>query len=142
MRYVILHHTDWTEQPDHYDLMLQLEEGGDDDDLALKTFSTLSNEFPTGASHQPLATSHQQPINLLRLISNHRRAYLTFQGSISRNRGQVKRVDEGVLTRFEQSSVGGELRAQFSGHRLNGQFELKPLGQNIFYFEQKGEQSK
>jgi hypothetical protein len=138
MRYVVLHHTGWVEQPDHYDLMLQLEEGRADDEPVLKTLSTLSDEFPTGVSHAGHAGGPTAQINLLRLISNHRRAYLTFQGPLARNRGNVERVDEGNLMSFEQLAGGAELRVQLAGRRLNGEFRLRHLGQGIYCFEASG----
>ena len=77
IRYVILHHTGTT--PEHYDLMLQLP----GIDL-----------LPTWRILPPPGTWRDQPPATERL-ADHRPAYLTYEGPISDNRGQVRRVGEG-----------------------------------------------
>src|SRR5579862_9794749 len=85
-RFVVLHHTGWPGQADHYDLMLQVRPGTSDDDRVLKTFATCCDQFPTG------------DIDVFRLVEDHRRAYLQFEGDLSGKRGQVRRADKGELT--------------------------------------------
>jgi hypothetical protein len=107
MRFVVLHHTGWPGRADHYDLMLQFAEGGSDDDRVFKTFATVEDQFPTGS-----------PASNLQRIEDHRREYLTFEGTLSGNRGRVSRVDSGEI--FEGPSGVFELR----GSKLSGKFRL------------------
>jgi hypothetical protein len=72
--YVVLHHTA-IENP-HYDLMLDLAEGAE-----LSTWRV---------AHWPA-----EPGDQFTLLSDHRRAYLEYEGPISGNRGNVNRVAAG-----------------------------------------------
>ncbi|HYF51018.1 MAG TPA: hypothetical protein VEJ63_16515 [Planctomycetota bacterium] len=108
LRFVVLHHRDWLGHADHYDLMLQKSEGSSDDAAVLATYSTTTDVFPTG-SNQRLIVNH-----------DHRRAYLTFEGPLSQNRGRVERVDSGILEWLDPQTV------RLSGSRLAGTFQLKP----------------
>ena len=74
MRFVVLHHTGFGDP--HYDLMLELEPGG-----PLRTWRS-----PVW----PLA--NQTPLTPLQ---NLRREYLTYEGEVSRGRGNVRRVAGG-----------------------------------------------
>lgn len=109
MRFVVLHHTGWPGHPDHYDLMLQMESGHDDDDRVLKTFATLTDAFP-----DPSAGAVR-----LALLAPHRRAYLRYQGAVPGQRGQVERVDEGELGFLP------ELQIELQGQRLRGKYLLR-----------------
>ena len=73
MRFVILKHQDNRNM--HYDLMLEGEE-------KLATWS---------CSQNPMA----HPAAECRRIADHRKAYLTYEGAISRNCGTVQRVASG-----------------------------------------------
>src|SRR5687768_2217261 len=75
LRYVILHHTGVPEV--HYDLMLETAPGS-----ALATF-----RLPTW----PLTKS--APVTSL---GDHRREYLEYEGPVSNDRGQVRRVAGGT----------------------------------------------
>jgi len=86
LRYVILHHTG-IERP-HYDLMLELSAGSE-----LSTWRLPHWPPHPGDQFIPLA--------------KHRRDYLEYQGPVSGNRGQVKRVAAGHyrVTRSSPSDV-------------------------------------
>ncbi len=71
-RYVVLHHTGWIE--DHFDLLLDIAE--DQPLLAWRL-----DAFPNPAIVTPLPA--------------HRRFYLDYEGPVSNNRGEVKRVTSG-----------------------------------------------
>lgn len=106
-RFVILHHI--APAGEHWDLML---ERGD----ALLTWQ-LPRE-PTSAAFLPLPA---------RRIGDHRKAYLDYEGPISRDRGHVRPVDAGTVE-FEESTPE---RYVFSlrGGRLTGRFLLAREGQ-------------
>lgn len=106
LRFVVLQHTGWPGHPDHYDLMLQKEPGSSDDDTVLATYSTSNNVFPSG-SGEILFSNH-----------DHRRAYLTFEGALSQQRGSVTRADEGTMEWIASDIV------RLSGQRLRGEFRL------------------
>jgi hypothetical protein len=70
-RYVLLHH-DWPIE--HYDLMIEVD-----------------GELHTWRLPAPPATGEQ----FIERIANHRMEYLEYEGPVSNNRGQVKRVAKG-----------------------------------------------
>jgi hypothetical protein len=113
MRFVVLHHTGWPQHADHYDLMLQFQSGRSDDDLILKTFATESDQFPSG-----------DPANNMARLSDHRRAYLSFEGEVSGNRGNVERVDEGELSDISGDAAMNEIQFVLRGKKLSGRFKL------------------
>ena len=121
MRYVVLHHKNWPDHDDHYDLMLQMRAGETDDDRSLKTFATGGDEFPAA---------------LLRLIDDHRQAYLHYEGPLSGERGTVRRADEGELRWITPYMTGSkDLRFEVKGKNLNGTFRLLHLGGDTYLFE-------
>jgi len=128
VRFVVLHHTGWPGKADHYDLLLQLAEGGSDDDPVLKAFATATDEFPSGAG-PPAA-------NPLRLLPDHRRLYLKFEGPLAHNRGRVQRVDEGELALLRPLQPGlPETCMRLSGRKLNGTFLLRCEGDEAYTME-------
>lgn len=77
LRYAILHHTAHPDQPDHFDLMFELE--------AQQTLATFrSRTWP--------------PDTAVERLPDHRRNYLTYEGPVSGNRGEVKRIAAGTFT--------------------------------------------
>lgn len=58
-----------------------------------------------------------------RRIADHRKAYLTYEGPVSKNRGAVRRVDAGRLVIQELSDR--ICRFQVQGDRLFGGFVLE-----------------
>jgi hypothetical protein len=91
LRYVVLHHTGHGEP--HYDLMFETAPGS-----ALATWRCSS--WPVIADER-----------LVRL-GEHRRDYLSYEGPVSRNRGHVRRIEEGCyeLIAAEDNSFKGRLR--------------------------------
>lgn len=119
MRFVVLHHTAWPEHPDHYDLMLQIAAGQNEDASVLKTFATLENRFPEHGAH-------------LKELADHRRAYLKIEGALSQNRGSVQRVDEGELQFAGPSEC---LEFTLAGTKLKGRFHLSQTERGIYILE-------
>lgn len=99
-RFVILHHT--TRDGEHWDLML---EQGD----VLQTWQLLAN--PLIAEGYPISA---------RRIGDHRLAYLTYEGPISGDRGNVARIDEGEYER--RPAAGDELVVELRGGKVKGRF--------------------
>ncbi len=98
VQYVLLHHTGVV--PEHFDLMVHLP--GEE---KLVTWRILTPP-ETWRSSSPEAER----------IGDHRLAYLEFEGNLSGNRGQVKRVGQGIacltatnetmyLLRFDESTI-------------------------------------
>ncbi len=81
MRYVILHHTGWTE--DHFDLMLET-------DNASPLLTWRLDRWPDPTAITPLPA--------------HRRAYLEYEGPVSNDRGQVRRVASGSYSTIQRSA--------------------------------------
>jgi hypothetical protein len=79
-RFAVLHHTGV--EPAHYDLLFELNE----------TAPLITFRLP----RWPLFGTEQAT-----KLRDHRRIYLTFQGSIPGDRGQVMRVDEGTVQVIE-----------------------------------------
>lgn len=55
-------------------------------------------------------------------LPDHRLAYLTYEGPVSKSRGEVKLWDSGTCELLEATE--GRWRVQFNGSRLRGQWEL------------------
>lgn len=101
-RFVILHHR--TEGGEHWDLMLERGE-------SLLTWQ-LQRE-PLGPESLPIPA---------RRIGEHRKAYLTYEGPVSGNRGHVRRVDHGTMELLE--AAGDRYAFELRGERLSGRFRL------------------
>jgi len=118
MRYVILHHTAWPGRPDHYDLLIQIREGTENDRF-LKAFSTGSNALPI-----PSQSGETRRESRLTLQEDHRIAYLTYQGQVDGGRGRVVRVDDGECEHLMEPTRD-ELKCRLAGQRLKGIFQLR-----------------
>ena len=105
-RFVILHHSH--ADGEHWDLMI---EQGD----ALLTWQLLKE--PIGRSSLPIAAKR---------IGDHRKAYLDYEGPISRDRGHVRRIDAGIVE-FEESTPDCYIFSM-AGSRLSGRFTLLASG--------------
>ena len=105
-RFVILHHR--LDHGEHWDLML---EQGD----VLLTWQLLRE--PIDRDSLPIPA---------RRIGEHRKAYLDYEGPLTRNRGSVRRVDSGRLEIVENTAQ----QCQFTllGRRLSGSFLLQKAG--------------
>lgn len=112
-QFVILHHR--LADGEHWDLMLEHGE-------SLATWQLLS---PPGAGSFPIAA---------RRIGHHRKAYLDYEGPISGDRGQVRRIDRGPVEISKLTveecvfAAGGDLlRGSFILSRRQGEeWELRP----------------
>ena len=149
MRFAVLHHTAWPGQPDHYDLLLQVAGGGSDDDRVLKAFATTKDEFPLAPSQnlvpkgergkddaaQPLSIQYSALSTRLRLLPDHRRVYLNYEGPVAGARGQVRRVDDGEFSLLRPLEPGlPEVYMRLAGAKLNGLFLLRHLGGGLYSF--------
>ncbi len=105
-RFAILHHRH--ADGEHWDLMI---EQGD----VLLTWQLLKE--PIGLSSLPIAAKR---------IGDHRKAYLDYEGPISRDRGHVRRVDAGTVE-FEESTSDCYILSM-AGSRLSGRFTLSVSG--------------
>ncbi|MCH7719640.1 MAG: hypothetical protein IH988_01435 [Planctomycetes bacterium] len=113
MRFVILHHS--LDRGEHWDLML--EHRG-------KLATWQLDRRPQAPADLPLPA---------RRLADHRSAYLTYQGEISRGRGRVRRVDEGQHRMIRRSEV--EWVFELAGRHLSGRFRLRHLDGDRWIFE-------
>lgn len=112
--FVLLHHklSDRPSDKEHWDLCLDL--GG-----VLATWQILGD--PTKPD-KPDKTTHNWPA---RRISDHRRAYLEYEGPVSGGRGEVIRVDRGTWRPIEQGPITWQVLLE--GTLLRGTYRL-PAG--------------
>lgn len=89
----------------HYDLMLS-------DGEALATWQL---------STRPQSVAPGQSVRACRLV-DHRAAYLTYEGPVSRNRGEVERIDQGSYECLDKGPLRWIIRLE--GETLTGRFEL------------------
>lgn len=106
--FVLLHHR--LSDKEHWDLCLDLGE-------CLATWQILRD--PRGT---PDKTSSGYPA---RRIGDHRREYLEYEGPISGDRGEVRRVDQGTWTPVELGPTAWTVRLE--GEGLKGVYRL-PAG--------------
>jgi hypothetical protein len=126
MRFAVLEHTGWPGHADHYDLLLQVAAGVNDDDPVLLTFSTAELVFPIGRP------------DLLHRKANHRKAYLHIEGVRALpDKGQVKNRDCGELRWLSGPDTFYEKRLfQLSGGELRGTFSLQKLGEQYVFMRE------
>ena len=108
-QFVLLHHV--LSDGEHWDLGFEV---GD----VLATWQILEN--PVEAVEAGTAAPAQLPA---RRIGDHRRAYLEYEGPISRGRGHVVRVDRGPWRLIDESPSAWTIR--LAGSRLVGVFFLR-----------------
>lgn len=107
-QFVILTHT----HPSlHWDLML---ESGD----SLRTWR-LAETPPTQPLSHPI-----KPADVIKAesIADHRLAYLTYEGPVSRNRGRVDRWDAGTYELVAETE--STITVKFRGGKLNGVYSF------------------
>ena len=98
-RFVVLEHT-WNGV--HWDLMLEAGE-----------------RLRTWAIDEPLTPGSELHA---RQLADHRRAYLTYEGPVSGQRGRVRRIDEGT---FRSREWGPDrVRVELAGSQLVGEVDL------------------
>lgn len=112
-RYVILRHEVpvGSARPSHWDFML---EHGD----VLRTWAI--EQWPDAVESQPAI-----------LLPDHRAAYLTYEGPVSGNRGEVARWDEGTFT-TASDLTSESVEAVLTGRRLRGRVTLIQLAAATF----------
>lgn len=131
-RFAILHHTHGL-RPAHYDLLLQFDTGNTDDDLVLKAFATTLDVLPFNVN-QP------KPIEAtpMLLLPDHRRVYLSYEGPVSKQRGEVTRVDEGFcevsLKKWPET-----LMFTIKGKSVCGRYELRRVDEKLYMLEPRSE---
>jgi hypothetical protein len=108
-RFVVLRHECPPEfgKPSHWDVML--EDGGE-----LLTWSV--TELPTLGGPAVPATK----------LANHRLAYLDYEGAVSGDRGEVRRVDRGDFEWLERTPQ--RLACELMGTQLAGRLVFEALG--------------
>lgn len=106
-RFVIQIHRGWG--PTHFDLMVE-----DGATLATWQFAISPADAQPG---DPLACKR---------IADHRPAYLTYEGPVSRGRGEVHIQDRGTCEVLQEGE--GHRRIRFEGARLSATAELKRTG--------------
>ncbi|WP_254508357.1 DNA polymerase ligase N-terminal domain-containing protein [Anatilimnocola floriformis] len=104
-QFVILHHRLPAEsgRGDHFDLMLEDGPGG------LLTWAVAK-----------IPSSREQPAEQL---PPHRRDYLTYEGPISNNRGEVQRVAAGTFEWLRRDEA--EVRVRLTSMELSGELALR-----------------
>lgn len=100
----------------HWDLMLHRPNFAADADVNVKILATWKFSVP------PLPENLQHPLSA-RALPDHRKAYLTYEGPISHNRGSCKILDRGRYDLIEWSA--DMWRVSFHGTKLQGCFILK-----------------
>lgn len=104
LRFAVLFHYDWPDNPDHYDLVLEKELGEDSEEEKLMKFK--SEKMPKG---KEFFASFERMI---------RRRYLTYEGPMSGNRGKVRHLDDGLYRQIDYETV------EFNGKKLKGVYLL------------------
>ncbi len=107
-RFVVLHHV--TREGEHWDLMLER-------DGVLATWQL---------SVQPQSLAAVGASILARRISDHRLAYLEYEGPVSGDRGYVQRVDAGTYRFMQQGQDRWVVGC--SGQVLRGQLVIDATG--------------
>jgi hypothetical protein len=115
-RFVLLRHECPPQmgKPSHWDLML--ERGG-----ALWTWSLLRLPAAWRAAGTAAGDGGERSVAATRL-ADHRRRYLTYEGPLSENRGDVSRVDQGAFEFISDDE--GALVLDLSGRTLRGRITL------------------
>ncbi|MDY6935283.1 MAG: DNA polymerase ligase N-terminal domain-containing protein [Spirochaetota bacterium] len=111
MKFVILHHTNGT---DHYDLMIEYGK-------SLLTWHVSTDKIMSLLKGEMIEVER---------IQNHRKEYLSFEGALSSNRGNVSIFDSG---NYEAISFNNErIEITLYGRMLNGKILIKNIEQNIY----------
>lgn len=109
LRFVVLRHMT-SDKKFHYDLLLEMKPNGDDNEKAL--LGLKCTRIRQGEFRQILWRTH----------GRRRRLYLTFEGDIGKQRGVVKRVDEGTYIVRKRRGI---LLLSIDGKMLRGHFSLQ-----------------
>ena len=116
MRFVIHHHSGNNSLTDHLDFMIEMENGLATWQIAAEDMTRLRNGESVTAQK----------------IADHRKEYLSYEGPISCDRGNVKIVDTGdcVVTDYTSETKSYAL----SGKILKGRLSIRPVSGDLFTF--------
>jgi hypothetical protein len=112
-RFVILHHRQ--RSGEHWDLMIEQPD-------ALATWQLADDPTRTEAPRAITATR----------IGDHRKAYLTYEGPVSQDRGEVRRIEQGACELLCADDSTWLLHLQ--GNHLQGQYALRQVQANQWTF--------
>jgi len=104
---------------DHYDFML-------DNGSALLTWRISPDDMERLVRGETISAEK---------IRDHRRAYLAYEGSISCDRGSVRRYDSGEYEML--SEKGDEMTITIRGENIRGTITIKDLGKEGCVMEKK-----
>lgn len=122
LRFVLLHHVssdrfeDLTGRGDHFDLMIERPQ---QDQLASWAFE----ENPLENLTQTQEQSGQRVLVRGLRVADHRKAYLTYQGPVANDRGEVKRVIAGSCIWREHSTERSIVTLSWEHHRVEATIE-------------------
>ncbi len=116
MHFAVLHHLNWPERADHFDLLLQYMDGLPDA-YGLATFTSESAAFLNGIFPTPM---NRNP--------DHRLHYLNYEGPIPGGRGEVRCVEKGKILWLTAVDWQQTVSFQLESAKLNGPFQLQPMG--------------
>lgn len=111
MRFVLHHHTD---DKDHYDLMIEVEGMPQ-----LPTWRISETEFPSFLDGAEIKAEK---------IKDHRKEYLTYEGPVSNNRGEVKIFDSGYYQAIQGKDIS---EISLSGKKLKGIIRFLNIEDNL-----------
>jgi hypothetical protein len=115
-RFVLLYHDcpPGFERPSHWDLMF--EKGA-----VLRTWALAG--LPRGWLSDSAASEALDKFVDAEQLADHRLMYLDYEGPVSGERGQVRRLDAGTFAALDESPVHWEL--ELWGNRLRGRIRLE-----------------
>ena len=112
MKFVLQHHTNGT---DHFDLMIESEK-------SMLTWQISTNDMKYLLKGKQISAAR---------IKDHRKEYITYEGPISGNRGEVKILDSGLCYILTMNKDITEVR--FYGKLINGILFLEYYKNNVYY---------
>ena len=102
LRFSVLRHTKYPGKENHYDIVLEVQDGQDSEEVALVKFETTNR-----LGSREMSVNHQGMV---------RRRYLEYVGPMSGDRGKVRRVDSGVYRYTPLDKI------EFKGKALSGEY--------------------
>ena len=127
-RFALLHHTGWKEKGNHYDLVLETIYGEDQEEQSLLELTSRSR-------------IEGEKFNV-ELMGPIRRRYLFYEGSMTRRRGEVKRIDKGAYIKLWTNDIINPSGIIFRGKTLKGAYKYTRTKNGFYIFEQCGVEGK